>query len=976
MHQELLPPEDEGDALDLGDIDLVDGFSSDDPRDGVLGTELTSDPEREHEEDLGVRRIRQDAEGRPVAGLRETPRDDEPRTLRPYQAQAVSAVTEDWDSGRPFTSVILPTGTGKALADDTLIPTDRGMVPIGTVTARHRVVGPEGTHIGVLDVQKHDELTLYQVRVSDAPAITACEDHLWTVRLRDDEDAEWETITTAELARRVKAAPRKIHELPPMTGMALAPTPSDRAAAEAFWDPATAVPGPDFLDRLRATPLPVRFAMVDHLAAGGDTIPFRQGKLAEAAVWLVQSVGFRAAEAVAEGAGRTVIHLRVADSIAAHTALLYRNVVSPADVATWHPWVRFEMLDALSRRGRAGDLQGNVAVDSLRASFGSVDGPIITGVSAAGTGPATCLVVDHPEQLFAAGTHYTMTHNSTVIGEIAVRARDAGKRVVLLAHRAELLSQMADAVYALDPDGDDVGIMAGPSKNPEPAIVAAMFQTLAASKDTLDMLGPRDVVLVDEAHHAMARTYLATLAGLGLPIDIDAALANPQKSDFTPTGKRPDIVACGFTATMRRADSRRLGALWQHVSFERDIGWAIENGFLVKPTGRTVRTDELNQLASIKAGADGDYNSRELDHVMRASVPTTVDAVKEHAADRSMIVFAASVEHAHLLAAALSDAGILAESVTGSDPLHVREATYERFRSGHTQALVTVMVLTEGADFPRCDCVVMARPTRSEVLFCQMAGRAVRTYTDPDTGKEKTNALVLDLAGMSSDMSLVSLTDMWGPAEVAEYDTDGTVIEKPEFDEAHKMPGEDDESPERIGRADLTTVDLLDRRGGEFAKVVILETPGGVQFVPGAARRDAGLTAWVAWPPSDNLAAPTALVHSDFDGNLSVFRDENGEVVLSDQATVLAEARRMAVESDCYRTFSRSKKPATAGQSNMLRALGGYAPPNLTRVDASAQITARLLDRQLRRNGDMLNALAQYAWSKPPIDIPELAPAP
>src|SRR5699024_4897536 len=150
-----------------------------------------------------------------------------------------------------------------------------------------------------------------------------------------------------------------------------------------------------------------------------------------------------------------------------------------------------------------------------------------------------------------------------------------------------LLSQMADSVYALEPDGEDVGIMAGPNKNPDPAIVAAMFQTLSNNERNIGALGPRDVILVDEAHHALAPTFLQTLAHLG--VDIDPSADTTSAMETAPTGQRHDVVACGFTASMRRADSRRLGALWQSVAYERDIGWAIENGYLVKPTGRTDR---------------------------------------------------------------------------------------------------------------------------------------------------------------------------------------------------------------------------------------------------------------------------------------------------------------------------------------------------------------------------------------------------
>lgn len=950
------------------DFDIEDMYGHDDPLDGSLSPELVEDTERDSAEDLGRWRFRTDDEGRPVAGQRDLPRDAEPRTLRPYQTEAVDKVHERWDAGYQRTSVILPTGTGKALSNDTPIPTTIGLVPMGQITTDHQVIGPEGTGIDVLDVIAHDDLELYRVRFNHGEDIVACAEHLWTVRHCDG--GAWRTITTADLVGVISRG--DLYEVPAMEGNAMAPTPADNDFAAEFW---TRRHGRHILDALAPTTLTQRFAMLDYLGVGTGTLTARGRYEVDAMTRLLTSCGYTDYQCRSQTDGTTAITVDPTKTALKWLTRIRRGDVTPDDVATWHPGVKYAILDvtdpAVHRTLRNAPLTSDPAYASLRASLGGVVGPIVTAVDPIGRGPGTCIVVDHPRQLFAAGHRYTMTHNSTAIAKLAVRARSEGKRVVLLAHRNELLSQMADSVYALEPDGEDVGIMAGPNKNPDPAIVAAMFQTLSNNERNIDALGPRDVIIVDEAHHALAPTFLRTLAHLG--VDIDPSADAPEAMETAPTGQRHDVVACGFTATMRRADSRRLGALWQSVAYERDIGWAIENGYLVKPTGRTVRTDELDKLSTIKAGIDGDYNITELDNVMRASVPTTVEAVLTHARDRAMIVFAATTEHAHLLADALSAAGIAAASVTGADPLHVREGIYAAFHDGDLQALVTVMVLTEGADFPRCDCVVMARPTRSEVLFCQMVGRAVRTYVDPATGKEKTTALVLDLAGMASDMSLVSLTDMWGPAEVEEYDTEGnTIVEEEEFDDEHGLPdGFDLGTAERTGTADLTTVDLLARAGGPYDNVVVLETPSGVQYVPGAARHDAGKTAWIAWPPNPQPSTPTALIYSDFEGNLSVFRDAMGRIVFADPVTVLNEARRMAYESGSYRSIRsqrRNRAPASDRQMNFLRGLGGFPTPGATKADVGNLIDSRLTDRVLRANTRFLDALSYASSQHPPIE--------
>lgn len=333
----------------------------------------------------------------------------------------------------------------------------------------------------------------------------------------------------------------------------------------------------------------------------------------------------------------------------------------------------------------------------------------IIDISPAGTGPATCIQVSNDDGLFACTRNYVMTHNSTVIAKLAVDARAEGKRVVLLAHRGELLKQMAAAVMAVDPSGEEVGLVAGKHNNPTTEIVAASFQTLAKDK-RLRSLGHRDILLADECHHISARTYLEVLVKLG-------ALPEHDEDDpdriITPTWSR----TAGFTATMTRSDGKHLGDVWSGVVYEKDVLWAIDHGHLVAPHGKTVKIDGLNKLAKIKNQL-GDYRKTELDDVMAASVPSTVDAVVRYAAGRAPIVFAVSVAHARMVAEELTSRGMAAEYITGSMTDTKREVVYDAFRNGDIDAMVTVQVLTEGADFPRCDTVVMARPTRSQVLYC------------------------------------------------------------------------------------------------------------------------------------------------------------------------------------------------------------------------------------------------------------------
>ena len=367
----------------------------------------------------------------------------------------------------------------------------------------------------------------------------------------------------------------------------------------------------------------------------------------------------------------------------------------------------------------------------------------------------------------------TGTGKSTVIAAVAAVAARNGCRVVLLAHRRELLDQMAAAVAAVDPEAPAVGFVQGERDEPDAQIVAASFQTLANDRRRA-ALGRLDVVLVDEVHHSAADTYAGVLAAL------------------RDAGAR---FFAGFTATLSRADGG-LGELWDTVSYEKSLKWALDEGYLVAPTGLTVVVDGLDTTA-IPKGADGDLQAKALGKAMIASADTTAEAVVTHAAGRRLLVFGATVEHCEVLAAALTEKGIVSEVVVGATDSDARRDRFERFTAGTLDALVTVQVLTEGTDLPACDGVVLARPTRSPVLYTQIVGRALRPL------EGKTDALVLDIAGSTRDVALVTLSNLTPDAETKRVSPG-----------SEEDPGQDEPAPprrvmQREGAVDFVPVDLL-----------------------------------------------------------------------------------------------------------------------------------------------------------------------
>lgn len=403
----------------------------------------------------------------------------------------------------------------------------------------------------------------------------------------------------------------------------------------------------------------------------------------------------------------------------------------------------------------------------------------------------------------------TGTGKSTVIAATAAASARLGLRVVMLAHRAELLDQMAASVAMVDPGLEPVGIVRASRDDSDAQIIAASLQTLAMSRRTnrsrLTRIGHRDVILWDEVHHGGADSWREVLEHFG-------------------TDARPFF--CGFTATLRRDDGKALRDIIDEVAYEKDLRWAIESGYLVRPRGLTVKIPTLDVgKAKVRAG---DFANNELAEIMEAETSEVVKAIASNARDRRAIVFAASVRAAWDIAVELDGLGIRTGVITGSMTYDERQPVYEDFRSGEMQMLVTVQVLTEGADFPMCDAVVIARPTRSQNLYSQMVGRALRLFD----GKE--DALVLDLVGASRVLGLVTLSQLDAGTTSKTVDPDGNELPPSDDDPLDELP-ENAPKPrkKRLGPIETIGIDLL---GGDHTDTLWLETRKGIPFIPAGDR--------------------------------------------------------------------------------------------------------------------------------------------
>ncbi|MFD5508289.1 DEAD/DEAH box helicase [Streptomyces sp. NPDC127051] len=313
---------------------------------------------------------------------------------------------------------------------------------------------------------------------------------------------------------------------------------------------------------------------------------------------------------------------------------------------------------------------------------------------------------------------------------VATQAGRAG-RTLVIAHREELIQQAADKIRAVAPQLRVGIVKAERDEHQDADVIVASIQTLAVERrrNAIRNIG---LVIVDECHHAAANTYMTVLEHFG--------------------AWRGTPVA-GFTATMTRADGG-LAEIWQEVVYTLDIIQMIDSNYLVDVRGKRVVVDGLN-LDNVKTRA-GDLQDNQLARALDDSGAADVvaDAYLQFASDRAGVVFTPTVATAKTMTKALTAAGIPSATIWGDMPREERTDVLQRYKTGDVQVLSNCMVLTEGFDAPWTSCAVIARPTKSPGLYCQMAGRALRP------AENKKDALILDVMGASTRHKLASIVDL------------------------------------------------------------------------------------------------------------------------------------------------------------------------------------------------------------------------
>jgi DNA repair protein RadD len=297
---------------------------------------------------------------------------------------------------------------------------------------------------------------------------------------------------------------------------------------------------------------------------------------------------------------------------------------------------------------------------------------------------------------------------------VMAAAKSAGRRVLFVAPRRELVHQTVEKLTAAGlPPGI---VMAGESPSLYAPLQVASVQTLHARLKKGAACAPRaDLVIVDEAHLSISPSTLRVL------------------------DHYRDAMVLGLTATPARGDGRALGVVYDEIIPVASVAELTAQGFLCPAVYYAPTKPDLDEV-QVRAG---DYVQGQLERVM--SAPKLVGDIVSHwhklAAGRRTVVFASGIEHSQHLANAFNRSGVPAEHVDAATPQAERDRIFERFRRGDTGVLTNCFLASYGFDLPDLSCVVLARPTKSLVLYLQMVGRGLR----PAPGK--TDALVLDHSG-------------------------------------------------------------------------------------------------------------------------------------------------------------------------------------------------------------------------------------
>lgn len=320
------------------------------------------------------------------------------------------------------------------------------------------------------------------------------------------------------------------------------------------------------------------------------------------------------------------------------------------------------------------------------------------------------------ERQWESGTKKTLLVLPTGCGKTIVFAKITedcvrnGDRVLILAHRGELLEQAADKIAKA------TGLGCATEKAEETCL-GSWFRITVGSVQSL-MRETRlkqfsrdyfDTIIIDEAHHCISDSYQRILKHF------------------------PEAKVLGVTATPDRGDMRNLGQVFESLAYEYTLPKAIKEGYLSPIKAVTIPLQVDLTSVGIQSG---DFKAGDLGSALDPYLERIAEEMKKYCREKKTVVFLPLVKTSQKFRDILNNHGFQAAEVNGESP--DRTEILGDYASGKYNVLCNSMLLTEGWDCPDVDCIVVLRPTKVRSLYCQMVGRGTRL------APEKEHLLLLD----------------------------------------------------------------------------------------------------------------------------------------------------------------------------------------------------------------------------------------
>mgnify|MGYP005932483555 FL=1 len=320
----------------------------------------------------------------------------------------------------------------------------------------------------------------------------------------------------------------------------------------------------------------------------------------------------------------------------------------------------------------------------------------------------------------------TGTGKTIVFASVAADQVRAGDRVLILAHRGELLEQAADKLQR------STGLVSAVEKA-DATCLNTWFRVVVGSVQTLQRTArlerfPHDyfgTIIIDEAHHAITDGYRRIL-------------------DYFGSAK-----VLGVTATPDRGDMRNLGEVFDSLAFEYKLTDAIKEGYLCRIMAQTI---PLKLDISSVTMSGGDYAVGDLGTALDPYLEQIAAEMAQRCKGRKTVVFLPLIKTSQKFRDLLNSHGFRAAEVNGQSA--DRKEVLADFDAGKYNVLCNSMLLTEGWDCPSVDCVVVLRPTKVRSLYSQMVGRGTRLSPG------KTDLLLLDFLWMTDKHELCRPADL------------------------------------------------------------------------------------------------------------------------------------------------------------------------------------------------------------------------